>query len=913
MESAELRVPDAAGQVAGEPRTWRIEFEEQPAEGLWFGKAKGRRVTWQDEGFALDPEGGRVGAGLRIGPGLVEDKSRAVMLFPVRGQSRVVVRARVRLEANPEAEQASTRETLRLVEHPGTVEDPTVGRRRSWPSKRVSRRYDPSRWDILETELITAGDTGTLEVQLLHRSGGSAEAMTRFDQLVVEETPLSATDLLELIAGRYRPRDGQEALTPWRCRVALGTEVRDAVLIPTPGELALPLVVPPLESGPQLRLHLGGLPDARRAEGDGARLEVVFVADDGQETPIGEQVIDPKNKREDRGWVPVLCDLGPVAGAGGRLVLRARDVDDEPDELDALLVATPRIEPTSGIPPAFNVLLIGADTLRADRLSALGYERETTPNLAALADECVRFSGARSQAPWTLPSFSSILTSLYPSTHGAGRGGHDEWEPIDPTTLALAEVLSRNGWETVGIVANGLVSPRYGLDQGFDSYRTVWAMESVAADLPRVVDFVEAHQRTPWFLFWHIMDPHLPYQTEEGFREAFTDGDYRGRFAGGRRGPSVPFHVLDPRPGRRWFTHEGPPPAPDLAQEDRRFVSDYYDAEIAEMDAGIGELFDALRASGQWERTVIAFVADHGEGLGDHDHYHHGYTLFDDQVHVPMLLRIPGQHEGLVIDRPVATIDLAPTILGALGIPVPASFQGVDRLAPNAPAEDAFFIEYPTYDSSAQKGWVQGRFKYLHDPLFRTAALYDLAADPGEQHDVSAQHPDVVARARRALDAFRWEHLQTGRFHLRLRGRAGQRLTLRIETDDLFDANFVTRPALEEEHFEMDPMRSYLLLETELPKERLELVFWCRGNTLSIQAGLDGAPLAGLDPCDDGDPRPLPARLARDEIAERRGVDLGWPDEGQAYLWLEAGAGKVLPVVNTPEEIERLRGLGYAR
>ncbi len=202
-------------------------------------------------------------------------------------------------------------------------------------------------------------------------------------------------------------------------------------------------------------------------------------------------------------------------------------------------------------------------------------------------------------------------------------------------------------------------------------------------------------------------------------------------------------------------------------------MGDYYDAEIAEMDAGIGVVLEALRASGQWDRTIVAFVADHGEGLGDHDHYHHGYTLFDDQVHVPMLLRVPGGPAGQVIQRPVSTVDLMPTLLGQLGIPAPEDAQGVDRLAPDAPAVDATFIEYPTYDSSAQKAWVEGPFKYLWDPLYQTEALYDFVADPAESVDVKDQHPEVVARAREALREFRLAHLSAGRFHLRVRGDQG--------------------------------------------------------------------------------------------------------------------------------------------
>jgi hypothetical protein len=329
------------------------------------------------------------------------------------------------------------------------------------------------------------------------------------------------------------------------------------------------------------------------------------------------------------------------------------------------------------------------------------------------------------------------------------------------------------------------------------------------------------------------------------------------------------------------------------------------------VDASVGRLLDSLRESGQWERTVIVFFADHGEGLGDHDHYHHGYTLFDDQVHVPLILRIPGRDEGRIVDRTVGLIDLAPTVLGALGIDPPPSFQGVDRLDDGVGADEPLFIEYPTYDSSAQKAWILGSFKYLHDPLFHTEALYDLAADPAERRDVASEHPELVARARAELDAFRWDHLQKGRFHLRLRGLEGRRLDLRITTDDLFDANFITRPAVDETDFEMDLERRHLALNTEMESDRLELVFWCRGQNLSIEVNLDGEPLAVLDLGEAE--RALPASLRREEIEEKVGAKLEWPDQDTALLWLEAGAGKVAPVVNTPEEIDRLRALGYTR
>ena len=927
MAEAELTGVPGLGAEPSAPAAARPGGSGEPPR-IWFARPDRRGLRFDEdpgEAVRLDPDGaGSAGVALQIGPGVPEDRSRAVWVVSTSGLERVRVAGRVRLEGNPLAAEASSREVLRVVEHPSEVEDPSrVGRwgRMRATTHRVSRTLDPSGRDRFELELVTRSTTRALEVQLLHRSGDSEDAVTRFDSVVLESTPLTEGEVYGHLAGLYRPRDGREAETPWRLRVPLEAadggreEVRDAVLLPPPARLAIPVRLPAAETSPRLRFHYGMLPEAFDAPGDGARIEVRFEDGAGEAVALGAVELDPKRDEEQRLWLAADLDLAPAAGREGRLVFQASDErGSEPDALDAVVLATPRIEPAALAPAGFNVLLIGVDTLRADRLSAFGYGRPTTPHLERLADEGVRFLQARSQAPWTLPSFSSILTSLYPSVHGAGRGGHDEWTPIDPTTTSLAEILARVGYLTQGIVANGLITPRYGLDQGFEAYQSAWIMESVERDVPAVRAFIEGHRTTPWFLFWHVMDPHLPYWTEGGFREEFTDPGYDGRFARGDH-PSVPFHALDPRPGRRWFAHEGPPP-PDLDEADRRFVHDFYDAEIAEVDAAVGEVLESLRASGQWERTVVALVSDHGEGLGDHGHYHHGYTLHDDQVHVPMLLRVPGRHAGKVIERPVASIDLAPTLLGVLGLEPPEFFQGVDRLARDAPppGSDPYFIEYPTYDSSAQKAWVEGDFKYLHDPVFHTEALYHLGRDPGELRDVAAEHPAVVARARAELDAFRWEHIQRGRYHLRLRGRAGQRLTLQIRTDDLFDANFACRPEQPEERFQLDLERRNLGLETTLAGDRLELVFWCRGGLLNFDVALDGEPLpGGLELGDGGPDLDLPAAVEPFAIPRASGRELGWPAAGQAPLWLERGARHGLPVVSSPEEIELLQELGYAR
>ncbi len=939
---------------AAPPSRREIGFEPDFAERAWLGRRVGRGMVWEKEAWqlaALLPEGGTVGGALRIGPGIAEDGSYLTFVIPGKPLTRYVLRGRVKLVGHPAPDQASAREVVRIVEHTGHLKDPSGLGRYSTSAldmHRGSRTIEPNAWDRFELEIpLSQTRTDTLEIRLIDRTGGNAEAATWFDEVTLDEIPLTVADTWQTCVRRYLPNDGHAAETPWRLRVTLPSDAgvkettKDAVLLPPGRRLAIPVTLPPAESQPLLRFAYAMLPEAFSMAGDGARIDVSFTPDGGESAArapgsvagaavalgsveggalaIGSVEFDPKNNEEERNWLEARLDLRSVAGRTGMLTFATFDVG-EPEPFDAVVIATPHIEPAHEPAPGLNVLVMASDTLRADRLSAFGYGRPTSPNLERLAAAGIRFPKTRSQAPWTLPSFSSIMTSLYPSEHGAGRGGHDEWTPLEPGATTLADVLALVGYETAGITANHLISPEYGLDQGFESYAIPGAvqwqqqgMESVDLDAPLVEKFLEEHRATPFFLFWHMMDPHLPYTTDAAFREKFTAPDYNGQF----RGPDhvVPFEVLDPRPGRRWFTQEGPPKPPPLSDADRQFVSDYYDAEIGEIDSAIGRVLDALQRTGLWERTIVCMVADHGEGLGDHGHYHHGYTLFEDQVHIPLIVRVPGRSEGSVRNEPTAAIDLAPTILGALGLSKPDRFHGIDRFAAvdaNAPPAP-IFLEYPSYDSSAEKGCVLGDWKYLHDPWFHTEALYDTVHDPAERSDVKADHPEIVARARAELDRFRWERLQQGRFHIRVHGRAGAKLRLAVSTDDLFDANFAVQPPVDEHAFTLDLDRKHLILETTMASDRLELVCWCRGNALQFEVALDGAPIeAGIRLGGEADARSSPLPLERAALPVVAGAALEPPKPSQAVLWLEPGSGNAAPIVPTPEQAEMLRALGYA-
>jgi len=714
---------------------------------------------------------------------------------------------------------------------------------------------------------------------------------------------------------------------PWASGARLAERV--ALFLPPPTTLELEIEVP---EGARLEAELGILGErrfGRSPEGDGVRFEVAFRPRDGAERVLFTRHVHPAERAKDRGWVPAAVDLAPVAGLTGTLVLRTRpSAEGEPEDIrgDLAFVAHPAIvrARAAGRP---NVLLIGVDTLRADHLGCYGYARDTSPHLDALATGGIRFHRAIAPAPWTLPSFTSLLTSLYPSRHGAGRGGRGGWSRAHPDALFLAEILYARGYRTAGIVANHLISPKYGLQQGFELYSHpvgFRGMESVRIDTPLVVEFLERHRDVPFFLFWHIMDPHLPYFVPEEIARRFIDPGYEGRFERG-----VDFQFLVQRPGRRRFAHEGHPRIPEMSDADRRRIVDLYDAEIAETDAAVGRVLAALERLGLADRTVVALTADHGEGLADHGHYHHGYTLYEDQIRVPWLLRVPGGPAGRVVREPVSTLDVGPTLLSAVGVPRPSSMQGRDRLedvalrggavagegAPGgASAAPPVFSEYATYDSSALKAVYLGESKYLHDPVFHRESLYDVGEDPLESTDLARQRTEAVRDARPRLDAFREANLRGGRYHLRVHAPAGSRLTGRLTAGEVFDANALVVPGEAERALVFDLERRHLSLDVTLESGVAEVVFWFRGGGLGIELALDGEPFPGPILAGEAGTIAADRPVPRDAIPATRGESLTREVEGPvARLWLEAAGLRPLPTVDTEEDLERLRALGYIR
>ena len=313
---------------------------------------------------------------------------------------------------------------------------------------------------------------------------------------------------------------------------------------------------------------------------------------------------------------------------------------------------------TRGSATGYNVLLVTLDTTRADRLGCYGYDAAGTPTLDALAKQGIRFDDAVTVAPVTLPSHASILTGLAPHHHGVRNNGGFH---LDPAHVTLAEILSDRGYQTAAFIAAFVLDARYGLDQGFDVYnddvgldssntieafaRPIYERSATRVTSDAVSWLGTRDRNRPFFCWVHYFDPHKPYNT----------------------------------------------PAPF----DKRFRNRPYDGEIAYMDNQIGRLVQALKWEGAWDNTLIVVVADHGEGLGDHDEATHAKLIYDSVMRVPLIMACPGlfKKSYVVDDVVVSVTDIFPTVLDLLGMEIPVNVDGLSLLAARSKKDRTIYME----------------------------------------------------------------------------------------------------------------------------------------------------------------------------------------------------------------------------
>lgn len=390
-----------------------------------------------------------------------------------------------------------------------------------------------------------------------------------------------------------------------------------------------------------------------------------------------------------------------------------------------------------------NVLIITIDTLRADHLEVYGYPRTTSPRLAELAENSVVFERAYAPIATTLPSHTSMFTGVYPHEHGvlANISGGRTYQRREDL-ITLAQLFQRAGYRTEAVVAALPLDPQFGLNAGFDGYAAPDTKQRPAKantdEALSALDRLVASGK-PGFLWIHYFDPHGPYHPPSRFEAQFQVDDAMRAYLEERR-----FSARAQRPTGEWNElEEG---------------IDRYDGEVAYTDFQIKRFLKAAEEKGWLERTLIAVLADHGEGLNQHDVPGHGLT-WEEQLHVPMMLRIPGVAPRR-IPWSVSLVDLAPTLLHVLDVPGKDEFlaqvTGVDRFSSEIVHRDARILgqSSPRQSDAGEIRYVlrADRWK-LHVDEEGAKALYDLEADPFELHDVAEEHERVVRRLASELEA----------------------------------------------------------------------------------------------------------------------------------------------------------------
>ncbi len=386
--------------------------------------------------------------------------------------------------------------------------------------------------------------------------------------------------------------------------------------------------------------------------------------------------------------------------------------------------------------PFYNVILISIDTLRADHLGAYGYDRPTTPRVDEFAGEAVRFDQTIAQAPSTLHSHASILSSLIPQHHRASWGAKTR---LDEAAVTLPEVLLEHGYRTAAFTGGGQMAKIFGLDQGFEIYREPGA-QHFAGTVRHGIDWMEENGDSPFFLFLHNYEVHHPYEPRDPYSDLLRV-PYEGEL-----GDVITKELLDEiNKGDR-----------EIDQADLDHIISRYDAEIRSMDDGFGVLIDHLRKTGLYDRTMIVFTSDHGEEFNEHGFVGwHSHTLYDELLRVPLIIKYPGNgYGGTVVERQVRSIDIAPTITAFLGLPAPTGCHGVDLtpLINGEPFDPLVAVSRIDRPANRERSSIRTEEWKLAGPP-RRRALYNLTSDPEEQWDRSLKEPAVVTDLQDRLDA----------------------------------------------------------------------------------------------------------------------------------------------------------------
>lgn len=505
----------------------------------------------------------------------------------------------------------------------------------------------------------------------------------------------------------------------------VGGQRRDAVVVRAPSAVRWYAELP---EGARLSFAIG----ASGGESSG-RARVTVTPEGGEPAHVFEGALSPR-------WSDQLVDLSRFAGEVVRLEF-AVEGDANEVGIAGPAVVVPLPEEPLAERRANSVIVLLIDTLRASKLRTYNPQsRVETPTLDAFASEGAVFERAQSPENWTKPSVASILTSLTPMTHNTKEDGSS----LSPSALMVSEVFQQNGFATASFIANGYVSDRYGFRQGWDHY-TNYIREERNTEARNVfreaIEWIEAHCDQRFFAYIHTIDPHVPYDPPEDLLRMYDPADYTGPLRPRRTG----LQLGDVKAGRL-----------ELTARDRQRLEALHDGEITYHDREMARFVERLRELGIYDDVIFVVVSDHGEEFYEHGSFGHGHSVYQELLHVPLLMRWRGVIEPRRIGLTVSTLDVAPTILEAAGVEIPEEFEGHSLLS--------------TARGQMRPGPAVAFSDKLDDRRVATAAGYklivrgnltwsffNLREDPAEQREIDdgSRHPIAL----RYLRGLQGQHL----------------------------------------------------------------------------------------------------------------------------------------------------------
>lgn len=396
-----------------------------------------------------------------------------------------------------------------------------------------------------------------------------------------------------------------------------------------------------------------------------------------------------------------------------------------------------------------NVIVVAYDAVQAAHVSGLGYERQTTPTLDKLASGGFSFTNAFDAASWTVPSYMSVFTGLYPTEHKAVNKftvfNKDQkvianLEKLSPNVETLAQVFKANGYITGGFTGDAGVHSQFGYGKGFDIYKNNETFGSIATSSAEAISWLKENKDKKFFMFLHGYDAHGQFKVADNYKGIFANPAYKGPYKGTPQEQSA-LREKGIADGKLTMT-----------QADIDFWRAWYDSKIRDEDDRFADFMTQLNQMDLTKKTIIIAISDHGTEVMEHSRFDHGHTLYDELVHVPMIFSIPGLKGGAKIDGQVSLMDIAPTLINILGLKVDKQYNSQIRgvsLLPYIKGEPAkghdVFIEtdYRDYTHKRAIRTVDG-WKLILTMETGQKELFNLKDDPHELKNVADANPKIV-------------------------------------------------------------------------------------------------------------------------------------------------------------------------